>query len=273
MGRWWIPRDGDTGGEERSLKLSRIAPSPARSAARRGWSPAGSLRKGSGPRLAATRARAHWKVQLRYRTELTFEQYRSQQGWEAATLSSCPLCESGGCHFHRLGTYMRKVPAVAYVTRYYCPESHTTIGLLPDFYASRMPGTLDMIEEAVAKAETAESVEKAANEVRPADAPDAVTLSAALVWLRRRVAIVRALLTTVKGLMPDRLGDEVPARIRGFRRRLGTLRVLVALRAICEPHLHRLPAPLGLVPRAATGFARDRRRAQSPGPDPPARGR
>lgn len=212
-------------------------------------------------------------MQLRYRTELTFEQYRTQQGWEAATLSSCPLCEAGGCRFHRLGTYMRKVPAVAYVARYYCPESHTTIGLLPDFYASRMPGTLDAIEEAVAKAEAAESVEKAADELRPADAPDAVTLTTALVWLRLRVAMVRALLATVKGLMPERFGDEVPARIRAFRRRLGTVRVLVALRAICEPYLHRLSAPLGLVPRAAAGFARDRRRAQSPGPDPPAPGR
>jgi hypothetical protein len=168
---------------------------------------------------------------------------------------------------------MRKVPAVAYVARYYCPESHTTIGLLPDFYASRMPGTLDMIEEAAATAETAESMEKAADELRPADAPDAVTLTAALVWLRLRVAIVRAVLTTVKGLMPEAFGDEVPPRISAFRQRLGTLRVLVALRAICERYLHRLAAPLGLVPRVRTGFARERRRAQRPGPDPPVRAR
>jgi hypothetical protein len=211
-------------------------------------------------------------VQLRYRTELTFEEYRTQQGWQAATLSSCPLCEAGGCHFHRLGTYMRKVPSVAYVARYYCPESHTTIGLLPDFYASRMPGTLDAIEEAAARAETAESLEKAADELRPADAPDAVTLSAALVWLRLRVVIVRAMLTTVKGLMPAFFA-EVPPRISAFRRRLGTLHVLVALRAICEPYLHRLAAPLGLVPRVATGAARERRHAQSLGPDPPVRAR
>jgi hypothetical protein len=213
------------------------------------------------------------EVQLRLETKLSFDEYRTQRGWETATLSSCPLCERGSCHLHRLGTYMRKVPAVALVARYYCPESHTSFGLLPDFYASRMPGTLDMIEEAAVKAETAASMEKAADELRPADAPDAVTLSTALVWLRLRVAIVRALLTTVKGLMPDVFGDDVLPRISEFRRRLGTLHVLVALRGICERHLHWLPAPLGLVPRMTAGLGRDRGRAQSPGPDPPARSR
>ncbi len=119
------------------------------------------------------------EVQLRFVTELSFDEYRKQRGWEAATSSRCPLCEAGSCHFHRLGTYMRKVPAVAWVARYYCPESHTTFGLLPDFYASRMPGTLDMIEEAATKAESAPSVEMVADALRPADAPDAVTLGAA----------------------------------------------------------------------------------------------
>lgn len=195
-----------------------------------------------------------------------------QRGWETASLSECPLCDGGTCHFHRLGTYMRKVPAVAYVARYYCPERHTTFGLLPDFYASRMPGTLDMIEEAAAKAETAPSLETAANEVRPADAPDAVTLGAALVWLRLRVLVVRAMLTTVKGLMPERFG-ELPPRVSAFRRRLGTLRVLVALREICARYLHRLPAPLGLVPGPAQILGRGRVHAQRPGPDPPARTR
>jgi hypothetical protein len=228
----------------------------------------GEAGKGSGPRLEATSARARWEVQLRWETKLSFEQYRTQRGWETATLSSCPLCAGQSCRFHRLGTYPRKVPELALVARYYCPESHTTIGLLPDFYASRMPGTLDMIEEAAAKAEVAESLEKAADELRPADAPDAVTLGAALVWVRLRVAIVHALLTTAKGLKPELFGD-LPPRISAFRRRLGTLRVLVALREICEPQLHRLPAPLGLVPRYEEAVARGGRHAQCPGPDPP----
>lgn len=163
---------------------------------------------------------------------------------------------------------MRKVPLVAYVARYYCPESHTSFGLLPDFYASRMPGTLDRIEEVAVEAEAAPSLEKAADEARPADAPDAVTLGAALVWLRRRVILARAMLTTIKGLMPERFGD-LPPSVSAFRRRLGTLRVLVALRGICEPYLHRLAAPLGLVPRSAGGLRLRWARAQRPGPDPP----
>jgi hypothetical protein len=167
---------------------------------------------------------------------------------------------------------MRKVPAVAYVTRYWCPEQHTTFGLLPDFYASRMPGTLDMIEEVAAKAETASSMEKAADEMRPADAPDAVTLGAALVWLRLRVLIARAILTTAKGLLPERFGD-LPPRVSAFRRRLGTMRVLVALRGICERYLHTLAPPLGLVPRPEQVLERRRSHAQPPGPDPPARAR
>jgi hypothetical protein len=213
-----------------------------------------------------------WEVQLRLATEQTLEQYVNERGWETATLSACPLCEQGTCHFHRLGTYMRKVPTVAYVARYYCPESHTSFGLLPDFYASRMPGTLDRIEEVAVQAETAPSLEKAADQARPADAPDAVTLGAALVWLRLRVTIARAILTTAKGLMPERFGD-LPPRVSAFRHRLGTLRVLVALRSICEPYLHQLAAPLGLVPRLVWGPRPGPARAQRPGPDPPPRTR
>lgn len=216
--------------------------------------------------------RGPWEVQLRFQTELTFEQYATQRGWETATLSACPLCAPGTCHFHRLGTYMRKVPAVAYVARYACPEQRVTFGLLPDFYASRMPGTLDGIEEVAAEAEAGPSLEKVAEQVRPADAPDAVTLGAALAWVRLRVLLARAMLSTVKGLIPDRFAD-VPPRVSAFRRRLGTMRVLVALRGICEPYLHRLSAPLGLVPRPLQVFERGGARAQPPGPDPPTRRR
>jgi hypothetical protein len=132
-----------------------------------------------------------------------------------------------------------------------------------------MPGTLDSIEEAAAHAETAPSLERAADQARPADAPQAVTLGAALVWLRLRVTIVRAVLTTVKGSMPERFGNDLPPRVSAFRRCLETCRVLVALRAICEPQLHRLPAPLGLVPRLPMPPDRRAARAQRPGPDPP----
>src|SRR4051812_17606016 len=168
------------------------------------------------------------EAQLRLATTLTFEQYVTAEGWKQATLAACPLCKPGTCGFHRIAPYLRKVPAVAYVARYYCPEQHTTFSLLPDFYASRMPGTLDDIERAAATAEATASVEKAADRLRPADAPDAITLGAAVAWLRRRIALVRSMVTTVTGLYPDRF-EGMERSVRALRERLGTSRALVAL--------------------------------------------
>ncbi len=168
----------------------------------------------------------------------------------------------------RLGTYMRKVPVVAFVARYYCPEQHTTFGLLPDFYASRVPGTLDDIEHTAVQAEASAGLERAAEELRPGDESDAVTLSVAVAWVRRRVAWVRALLVTVAGLFAELFAGVRPS-VRAFRARLGTSRVLVALRGICEPYLYVLPPPLGLNPRAPWLPARQDERPQPIGSDGP----
>lgn len=162
---------------------------------------------------------------------------------------------------------MRKVPVVAFVARYYCPEQHTTFGLLPDFYASRVPGTLDDIERTAAQAEASSSLEHTAEELRPGDDPCAVTLSVAVAWVRRRVAWVRALLLTVASLFPDRFAGVGPS-VRAFRERLATSRVLVALRGICEPYLYALSPPLGLNPRAAWAPAGGGERPQSIGQAP-----
>ena len=208
------------------------------------------------------------EVQVRFETTLTFEEYVTGQAWEQATLAACPLCPPGACHLQRLGTYMRKVPAVGFVARYYCPEQHTTFGLLPDFYASRVPGTLDDIEHTAVQAEASAGLERAAEELRPGDEPGAVTLGVAVAWVRRRVAWVRALLVTVAGLFPELFAGVRPS-IRDFRGRLGTTRVLVALRGICEPHLYVLPRPLGLNPRTPWVRAREDERPQPIGSDPP----
>lgn len=187
-------------------------------------------------------------MQLRLKTELTFEGYANGHGWERANLPTCPFHPKGGCGFAAHGTYMRKVPGVALVARWYCPEAHTTIGLLPDFYASRMPGTLDALEETVARVEEAATIEKAAAEVRPADAPSAVTLPTAVRWVRLRMHLVRVMLLAVFGIFPERFAPGTPT-VAHFRERLGTTRVLVELREIAEAHLHELPRPLGLNPR------------------------
>jgi hypothetical protein len=206
-------------------------------------------------------------VQLRLKSTLTFEEYVTSRAWEQATLAACPLCPLGTCHLQGLGTYMRKVPAVAFVARFYCPEQHTTFGLLPDFYASRVPGTLDDIERTAAQAEVSAGLERAAEELRPGDEPGAVTLSVAVAWVRRRVTWVRALLVTVAGLFPELFVGMRPS-LWAFRGRLDTSRVLVALRGICEPHLYALPPPLGLNPRTPWGLARGVERPQSIGSDP-----
>jgi hypothetical protein len=201
-------------------------------------------------------------------TTLTFEEYVTSRVWEQATLEVCPLCGAGACHLQGLGTYRRKVPVEAFVARYYCPEQHTTFGLLPDFYASRVPGTLDEIEHTAAQAAASTGLEHAAEALRPGDEPGAVTLSVAVAWVRRRVAWVRALLVTVAGLFPELFAGERPS-LGAFRRRLGTSRVLVALRGICASYLYALPPPLGLNPRTPWGLARGGARQQSIGPDRP----
>ena len=207
-------------------------------------------------------------MQLRYPTELTFEEYVKAEAWHQARLETCPLCPPGQCRLERYGTYLRKVPAPALVARFYCPNTHTTIGLLPDFYASRLPGTLSALEDAVARAEAAPSVEAAANEIRPAEADDAVTLPTAMRWVRLRLALVRTTLATVRGLFPTLL-ERCQLTVRSFRAALGTSSVLVALREICARYLHTLPAPLGLLPPPAEGRRGGRPYQQRIGPDPP----
>jgi len=210
-------------------------------------------------------------VQLRFKTELTFEQYATGRGWEGATLPSCPFHPEGGCGFCRHGSYMRKVPGVAMVARCYCPRECVTVGLLPDFYASRLPGTLDALEEAVARVEDAKSVEQAAQEARPAEAQDAVTLATAVRWVRLRVQLVTATLAALLALCPGRFGSGAPT-VGHFRAQLGTTRALVSLRGVAEAHLHALPMPLGLL-GPPTRQSSGRLSQQSPGPDgPPAPG-
>lgn len=143
-----------------------------------------------------------------------------------------------------------------------------TIGLLPDFYASRIPGLLEEIEDAVASAEASRSVEEAAERARPAEEEKAVTLATAVRWVRRRLAWVHSLLATVLGLFPERFEGCTPT-VASFRQRLGTTRALVGLRGLCERYLGVLAAPLGLVGSSAGRVIRRRGLQQSTGPDPP----
>ena len=203
-------------------------------------------------------------VQLRFETGLTGADYVTREGWRLARLSRCPLHPRGGCGFARHGTYERKKPAGTLIARWYCPQGHHTFSLLPDHLAARFPGTLSQIEHVVATVERAKSVEAAADLLRR----DAITLPSALRWVRRRLAPVRALLTIVVGLLPQRLLGCVPT-IADLRTRLACEQVLVLLRELAQVHLPALARPLGFQHPAYAGGERNRRFQHRMGPDPP----
>jgi hypothetical protein len=187
-------------------------------------------------------------VQLRLETKLTLEQYITERAWESASFERCPLHPGGGCGCARHGTYIRKYPVPVRIARMYCAEGHTTFSLLPDFLASRLPGTLDELEHVAVAVEAAASVEKAASELRPADVAGAVTSTSATRWTARRMALLRAALMAVAGLLPDVLAGGA-GMVTKLRARLGTERALMALREMCAAHLGSVPPPLGFGPR------------------------
>jgi hypothetical protein len=202
-------------------------------------------------------------VQVRFATELTSEQYVTQQGWTKASLDLCPLHPAGGCGVQRHGTYARVEPPGTEIARWYCRRGHTTISLLPDCLASHLSGSLAEVEAAVEAVEQAASVEAAAETLR-----EDVELPGAVRWTRRRVQWVRALLTTLIGLMPEMFATCAPT-LASFRTAMGTPDVLVTLRAVAAEQLAHLPVPVGLDRRARR---RERRRdpvQQRMGPDPP----
>ena len=204
-------------------------------------------------------------MQLRLESKLSLEQYLSQEAWRTATLACCPLHPNFACGFGRHGTYLRKYPAPAPVARFYCGMGHTTFSLLPDFFACRLPGTLAELEEVAVVVAAASSLEGAADQLRPHDADNAVTLDAAKRWTRRRVALFSCVLVAVVGLFVDRLLGVRTAL--DLRERLGTP-ALLALREIASRNLHALPRPLGFQPSPRCRVSRPKPRQHKLGPDP-----
>lgn len=208
---------------------------------------------------------------IRYEMSVTSEAYVTEQGWRTATLKQCPLHPTGGCGLARHGSYGRVRPAGIRVARFWCPKARVTISLLPDFLASRLSGTLSEVEVVVEAAERARSQEAAAEEVRPGETADAVTLPSALRWLRRRVAAVRVALVAAVTLVPA-LAECRPS-LAAVRERLGVSEALVALRSVAATYLVSMAAPVGF--RARVRRRRDAARAtpHEAGPDPPSQGR
>lgn len=208
----------------------------------------------------------HGRLQLRYKTGLTGEEYVGTEAWRDARLEHCPNHPHGGCSLAGHGTYTRKIPRGTKIPRWYCRESHTTISLLPDFLAARLPGTLDHVEEVVAHAEQAPSLAAAANELRH----DTVELPGAMRWVERRVRLVHHVLSIVIGLLPDLLAQCV-AEVGAVRTRLKTDTALRTLRTLSDAQLRALPAPLGFHPHRLGSTNRLRAFQHKIGPDPPPR--
>lgn len=197
-------------------------------------------------------------MQLRYATDLSIEEYVQARAWEQVRLDSCPFHPHGGCDFVRHGSYLRKFPIAAMIPRWYCPQAQQTTSMLPDFFASRLPGTLDEVEQAVNVANDSNSLEEAAFALRPD-----IALPGALRWLRRRINYVHIALITVTGLiLPGCLPD-----LGSFRKAFSAERVLVKLREKVTSHLQSLPPILGFGPRPHDRWPRKMRLQQSTGPD------
>jgi hypothetical protein len=181
-------------------------------------------------------------MQIRYPVEITIEEYLEKKAWEQASLDSCPFHPEGGCGLAKHGTYPRKFPKYCLVPRWYCPRAQQTISLLPDFFASRFPGTLDEVEEIVNSARRYKSQEEAAYALRPD-----ITLVSGLRWLRRRIRYVRDVLTILAGLLVTRCKPDLPS----FCKKFDTANVLTRLRDIAGDHLQSLPPIVGFGPRFA----------------------
>ena len=183
-------------------------------------------------------------VQLRHECPLSGEAYVARTAWRDASLATCPRHPRGGCGLVRHGTYARRTPTGMRIARYYCPTAHETFSLLPDCLASHFPGALDAIEHVVATAQTARSVEAAADVLRPD-----ITLPSAVRWVRRRLTPIRRALLTIVTILPDLFTGD--ARLAAVRLALATPSALVALRTHAAAQLTTLPTPLGFHSRAA----------------------
>lgn len=126
------------------------------------------------------------------------------------------------------------------MARYYCPTARETYGLLPDFLASHLPGTLAEIEAVAAEVESGPSIEAVAEKLRPD-----IGLLGAVRWVRRRVEYTRRALAVTPGLLPQ-LFAGIELKLRAFARVLETMSVLETLRDRLAAYVGRVSSPFGL---------------------------
>ena len=205
-------------------------------------------------------------MQIRYATNLSVEQYVRQQAWQAATLSQCPLHPQGACGFCKHGTYRRKFPDGAKIARWYCADGHMSFSLLPDCLASRLSGSLIEVEDVITEVENSPSQEAAADNIRID-----ILLPGALRWIRRRIFLVKAILSMLIELLPGLFADCHPS-ILSFRSVLSVDYVLPELRQVASSYLPILPPPVGFGSRPETKKLKKSRFQHQTGTDPPSSG-
>jgi hypothetical protein len=190
-------------------------------------------------------------LQIPLRTLSSVETYIANQEWRHACLPRCPSHPSGGCSYARHGSYTRLNPPGIRIARWYCPEGRRTFSLLPDFMAAKLPGLLEHIEDAVATAFSAKSMEAAADALRGLD----VTLPSALRWLHRRVRAVKAAVDAVS--RQKRSNSSIVTRESVARIGRGQHLLLGLRRSLWPQFLNSLPAPLGFRVSFRAGIQQD----------------
>ena len=195
-------------------------------------------------------------MQMLYVCDCTSEDYVSRKLWLKASPPDCPWCKpKGRCTLVRHGFYARQHPEGTLVRRFLCKSTGRTVSMLPDCLASHWPGDLDTMEEVARQAE-GKSKYKAPRSGSGRGRPTRPTSR-----VRRRRACTAGcrgacwrfvlFLELVRSLYPDRFGALRPT-VSGFRRHLGTQRMLVALRGGAGVQLRQIRTPIGLRPEQNT---------------------
>ena len=155
-------------------------------------------------------------VQIRLETALTGEEYVKRRAWRYAKAPECPW-HGAECRLASHGTSERRRPEGARVRPFLCRRSGRTVSLLPDCLAAHLAGTLPEVETTVRATEQAPTLAAAARQ---------------------------ACLELLRTLEPARYGTVAPT-LGAFGAALGTVAVLVRLRAVEAARLDKLPAPVG----------------------------
>ena len=178
-------------------------------------------------------------MQMRYPVNVSsVYEYNKQKLCEKAELNQCPFHPEGGCGIRRHGSYIRLIPIVCKIPRWYCRVAHAIISLLPDFLASRLPGTLKDVEEVVLEAEKHPTLVSAAESIRPD-----IGLQGAQRWLRRRLDYVDVILNVAAGILSP-VGFKSLQRLQEL---FNVNLILPHLREKLNQHLYKMPHILGLI--------------------------